>query len=199
MKTSIAISLCYFCRGIFVFFLYLVNTIFLAIPLIGLAVVKPFFRHPARIRWLDKLLMGIASLWIRINCWNTDAMCNIKWDVRGLEHLSKKEWYLVISNHQSWVDILVLQKLLIKRIPFLKFFLKKELIWVPFLGIAWWALDFPFMKRYSRKTLQAHPHLQGKDLKMTKKACEKFKQTPVSIMNFVEGTRFTPAKKEKKP
>jgi 1-acyl-sn-glycerol-3-phosphate acyltransferase len=90
---------------------------------------------------------------------------------------------------------LVLQKTLNKKIPMLKFFLKKELIWVPFLGLAWWALDFPFMKRYSKKQLQKKPHLKGKDLKSTKKACEKFKHTPVAIMNFVEGTRFTPKKK----
>lgn len=80
----------------------------------------------------------------------------------------------------------------------LKFFLKKELIWVPFLGLAWWALDFPFMKRYSRKFLAANPHLAGKDLESTKKACEKFKHTPVSVMNFVEGTRFTPEKHQRK-
>jgi 1-acyl-sn-glycerol-3-phosphate acyltransferase len=78
----------------------------------------------------------------------------------------------------------------------LKFFLKKELIWVPFLGLAWWALDFPFMKRYSKNKLKQKPHLKGKDLESTKKACEKFKHTPVSIMNFVEGTRFTQQKKD---
>ncbi len=198
MKNAMGIPLRCFSRGAFVFLLYLLNTVILAVPLIGLAVVKPLVRHWTMGRFLDKALMGIASLWIQINCWNTDIFSNIRWDVQGLEDLSREEWYLVISNHQSWVDILVLQKLLTKRIPFLKFFLKKELIWVPFLGIAWWALDFPFMKRYSRKTLQTHPHLKGKDLAMTRKACEKFKQTPVSIMNFVEGTRFTPAKKQKR-
>ena len=130
-----------------------------------------------------------------INSWNTDLFSNINWDIRGLEKLNKKEWYLVMSNHQSWVDILVLQKTLNRKIPMLKFFLKKELIWVPFLGLAWWALDFPFMKRYSKKFLAKKPHLRGKDLESTKKACEKFKHTPTSIMNFVEGTRFTPQKK----
>jgi 1-acyl-sn-glycerol-3-phosphate acyltransferase len=103
----------------------------------------------------------------------------------------------VLSNHQSWVDILVLQKTLRKKIPMLKFFLKKELIWVPFLGLAWWALDFPFMKRYSKEFLAQNPHLKGKDLESTRKACRKFKHTPVSIMNFVEGTRYTPEKAKK--
>jgi 1-acyl-sn-glycerol-3-phosphate acyltransferase len=92
------------------------------------------------------------------------------------------------------VDIPVLQKLLNRRVPFLRFFLKSQLIWVPLLGPAWWALDFPFMKRYSRETLAKHPELQGKDREATRRACAKFRQLPVSVMNFVEGTRFTPAK-----
>ena len=103
-------------------------------------------------------------------------------------------WYLVMANHQSWVDILLLQNIFHARIPMLKFFLKKELIWVPVLGLAWWALDFPFMKRYSKAFLEKHPHLRGKDIEITRRACRKFKTVPVSIMNFVEGTRFTPQK-----
>jgi len=97
---------------------------------------------------------------------------------------------MVIANHQSWVDILILQRVLNRKIPFLKFFLKKELIFVPFLGLAWWALDFPFMRRYSTAQLRKNPKLRGKDIEITRKACAKFKSTPVSVMNFVEGTRF---------
>ena len=101
---------------------------------------------------------------------------------------------MVVANHQSWLDILVLQKIFHGKIPFLKFFLKKELIWVPFLGLTWWALDFPFMKRYTKSFLKKHPHLKGKDVEITQKACAKFKNMPVSVMNFLEGTRFTPEK-----
>ncbi len=91
----------------------------------------------------------------------------------------------------------MLQKVLFRKIPFLKFFLKKELIWVPILGLAWWALDYPFMKRYSEAFLKKHPHLKGKDVETTRAACEKFKTIPVSVMNFVEGTRFTREKHDK--
>jgi 1-acyl-sn-glycerol-3-phosphate acyltransferase len=112
-----------------------------------------------------------------------------RWDVQGLESLHPSGWYLVASNHQSWVDILVLQRIFHGRIPFLKFFLKRELIWVPVIGLAWWALDFPFMTRGSnRGSLR-------KDLEATRRACEKFKRIPTSVMNFVEGTRMTPAKR----
>ncbi|MEZ4565573.1 MAG: 1-acyl-sn-glycerol-3-phosphate acyltransferase [Desulfobacterales bacterium] len=51
---------------------------------------------------------------------------NIRWDVQGLEGFSTDDSYLVISNHRSWTDIFVLQHIFNHRIPFLKFFLKKE-------------------------------------------------------------------------
>ena len=174
---------------------YTANTIILSVPLIILSTLKIVFPMHSFIVVIDKLLIGIATLWISINTVNCKLFCNINWDIRGLSQLEKKEWYLVISNHQSWVDILALQTVLNKKVPMLKFFLKKELIWVPFLGLAWWALDFPFMKRYSKKEIQANPKLKGKDIESTKKACQRFKHTPVSIMNFVEGTRFTPQKR----
>ncbi|MCP4718289.1 MAG: acyltransferase [Desulfobacteraceae bacterium] len=182
-------------KGVLSFLMVMLNTICLSTPLIFLSLFKFILPFQPFIVILDKILIAIASLWISINSLNSNLFSKINWDIRGLEKLNKKEWYLVMSNHQSWVDILVLQKALNRKIPMLKFFLKKELIWVPFLGIAWWALDFPFMKRYSKKTLAQNPHLRGKDLESTRKACEKFKHTPISIMNFVEGTRFTPQKK----
>ena len=90
-----------------------------------------------------------------------------------------------------------MQRVFNRRAPFLKFFLKQQLIWVPVIGLAWWGLDFPFMKRYSREYLIKHPEKRGDDLIATRKACEKFRYTPVSVMNFVEGTRFTQAKHDK--
>ncbi|SDT86119.1 acyltransferase [Desulfobacula phenolica] len=182
-------------KGILSLTLYTLNTICLTPPLILLALFKFLIPVYCVVVIIDNILISIANLWIEINSFNSKLFCKIEWDIRGLENLKKKEWYLVISNHQSWVDILALQTILNKKIPMLKFFLKQELIWVPFLGLAWWALDFPFMKRYSKKQLTKKPHLKGKDLERTKKACEKFKHTPISIINFVEGTRLTPRKK----
>jgi 1-acyl-sn-glycerol-3-phosphate acyltransferase len=106
-------------------------------------------------------------------------------------------WYLVNSNHQSWVDIFVLQHLLNRKIPFLKFLIKQELIYVPVIGLAWWALEFPFMRRHSVGYLAKHPEMRGKDLETMRKACAKFSRIPTSIMNFPEGTRFTKAKHDK--
>ncbi len=182
-------------KGSLAFLIYVINTLALALPLIAFSLFKFLLPFRVAVVFIDRCLIGIATLWIKINSLNTRLFCQIQWDVRGLEKFNHRDWYLVVSNHQSWVDILVLQTLLNRKIPMLKFFLKKELIWVPVLGVAWWALDFPFMKRYSKSFLVKHPHLKGKDLESTRKACEKFKHTPVSVMNFVEGTRLTPEKK----
>jgi 1-acyl-sn-glycerol-3-phosphate acyltransferase len=179
-------------RGALSLLFYTVNTVFWTIPLFTAAFFK--FIMPFWKKHYTRLLTFIADKWILFNTVNQKLINNIKWDVKGLEGLKQDGWYLVLANHQSWTDILVLQRVFHRKIPFLKFFLKKELIWVPFLGIAWWALDFPFMKRYSRAFLDKYPHLKGKDIEITKKACEKFKTLPVSVMNFVEGTRFTPEK-----
>ena len=142
----------------------------------------------------SRVLVVIAESWIGVNNILFGVFTRIRWRVEGLDGLRRDGNYLVLCNHQSWVDIPVLQKVFNRRIPFLRFFLKSQLIWVPLLGPAWWALDFPFMKRYSKEALLRHPELQGKDRQATRRACEKFRHMPVSVMNFVEGTRFTPAK-----
>ena len=183
-------------KGALSLLLYTVNTIVLSVPLILFSCLKFIIPVRALVVRIDRILIWIAEYWISINTLNSKLFCRINWHVTGLSNLKQREWYLVICNHQSWVDILALQTILNKKIPMLKFFLKKELIWIPFLGLAWWALDFPFMKRYSKKQIADNPRLAGKDLKSTKKACEKFKHTPVSIMNFVEGTRFKRAKRD---
>lgn len=173
--------------------LYFLNTavMFPFFPLIGFFKLLPLARWRAACNYV---LDHMATMWISVNNLNMKITKRIHWEVTGLEGLNPREWYLVISNHRSWADILVLQKVFNRKIPFLKFFLKKELIWVPLMGIAWWALDFPFMKRYSGAFLKKFPHLRGKDIEITRKACEKFRHIPVSVMNFIEGTRFTEEK-----
>ncbi len=147
--------------------------------------------------WVDPILLFIAESWISGNKGWMNLTQKTQWDVQGVEGLDPHNWYMVSSNHQSWVDILVLQYHLNRRIPLLKFFLKQQLIWVPVMGVAWWALDFPFMRRHTEDYLRKHPEMRGKDQETTRKACAKFALIPTSVMNFLEGTRFTPAKHAK--
>jgi len=180
-------------RGILTLTLIVLNLVFWATPLYVVALAKLWPSPSVRAR-CDRALVWLASRWISGNELILRLTQNIRREVEGLEGLERDEWYLVICNHQSWVDILVLQGVFNGRIPFLKFFLKKQLIRVPVLGLAWWALDFPFMQRHSREYLEKHPEAKGQDLEATRRACEHFSQQPTSVMNFVEGTRFTPEK-----
>lgn len=136
----------------------------------------------------------IAEQWISNNNRMLEATQATEYEVRGLEQLDPQTSYLLVANHQSWTDIMVLQKILNRQVPFFRFFLKQELIWLPIIGMCWWALDFPFMKRYSKQQLAKNPALKGKDKQTTVDRCKKLQGAPVSIMNFLEGTRFTPVK-----
>ncbi len=178
-------------RGSLSLALYILNTVFWCIPLFVLVAAKAAVPLESWRRRCGRMLNAIAENWIWVNNQNQKLVGNTRWDVQGMESLERSEWYLVLANHQSWVDIVVLQKIFHRKIPFLKFFIKKELLWLPILGQAWWAMDFPFVKRYTKSHLQKKPHLKGKDLEITRQACMKFKKMPISITNFVEGTRFT--------
>ena len=179
--------------GCFVTLLLLLNTLVLIGPLMVFALLKLI--SPGRLRDYNSwAVIWIAETWAEIDKLIFALCIPTRWDVRGGEGLRLDTSCLVISNHQSWVDIPALIQTLNRRTPFFKFFLKKELIWVPFLGLAWWALDYPFMKRYSKAFLAKHPQLQGKDLEITRAACELFKRQPVTVVNYLEGTRFTAAK-----
>jgi 1-acyl-sn-glycerol-3-phosphate acyltransferase len=162
--------------------------------LLGVALLKAILRFRGAQRICNRLLMSIAESWIGVNSWAIRNMTSTRILVESNAALDYQGHYLVLANHQSWVDIPVLQAIFNRRIPLLRFFLKSQLIWVPLLGLAWWALDFPFMKRYSREKLARHPELAGRDIEATRRKCEKFRGLPISIMNFAEGTRFTAAK-----
>ncbi|MBZ6073493.1 acyltransferase [Aeromonas schubertii] len=183
-------------RGLCSTLLIFLNTLFWFVPVFFFGLVK-LLPLPLLRAGCSRITDACATCWIGFNNLVQKYLCGTRMDVVGVDKVTPNEWYMVVANHQSWVDILVLQRIFNRKIPFLKFFLKKELIWVPFLGLAWWALDFPFMRRYSRKFLEKHPHLRGKDIDTTRKACARFRHMPVSVMNFVEGTRFTPAKHRK--
>ena len=168
------------------------NSVVHIAPLMVVALVKAVVRlAPVRQR-CDRVLMGLAASWVDVNSWMLERFTDTRLEVTGLPEARLDGHFLVVSNHQSWVDIPVLQKLFNRRLPMLRFFLKSQLIWVPVLGLAWWALDFPFMKRYTREQIERRPELAGRDVAATRAACAKFRHIPVSIVNFVEGTRFKP-------
>jgi len=166
----------------------------LCLPIYVVAILRVLSPNSMKPLW-TRLAMASAETWISINNLILDSLQRLNIEVVGEPTLEPKTWYLVIANHQSWTDIVILQRVFNRKIPMLKFFIKQQLIYAPIIGIAWWVLDFPIMKRYSATTLKKKPHLRGKDIETTKASCERFKLTPVSVLNFLEGTRFNTDKR----
>jgi 1-acyl-sn-glycerol-3-phosphate acyltransferase len=185
-------------QGIIAILVLIASTTFFFIPVFFIGLLKLYPNFQWRVK-CTRLIDNIIVFWCDANNTYINRTQQIRWKIEGLEGLERlnpKAWHLVVANHQSWLDIVILQRLFNRKIPMLKFFIKDQLKWVPLLGFTWWAMGSPFMKRYSKDYLNKNPHKKGQDLEATRKALELFKHTPSTIMNFVEGTRFTPTKKE---
>ena len=185
-------------RGIVVLLVTLCVTTLVCIPLFSLGVVALILPGaPGRRlkRWLEIWLFT----WTGFNRFLLHAvrMTDIRLDWREIETVSTDQWYLVISNHQTWSDILILQTILWNRIPPIKFFTKEQLIWIPFIGIGMYLLGFPFVKRSTKQQIAKKPELKGADRESIRIACRQFREYPSTVLNFIEGTRFTPAKHER--
>lgn len=184
--------------GVFVFGLCTVNTVVWITPLLTFTVFKLVIPIAGFRTVMTRWIMAMGENWISTNAVIFSMANRTEFEVTGLDQLRRDNWYLLLVNHQTWVDIIALQTVLNRRIPFLKFFVKQQLIWFPLLGLAFWALDMPFMRRYSKDYLARHPEKKGQDLEMTRKACERFHSTPTSVINFVEGTRFSEEKRARR-
>lgn len=154
---------------------------------------KASWRHRGR-AWLQNWPVW----WMDVNYWILQLCTYKKWRIEGQADLRPERWYLLIGNHQSWMDILVLGTFFRHKVPVLKFFMKKELLWsLPVAGWACYVLGYPFMARHSHEEVRKNPELKTIDIETTRAACAKFKEFPTTVVNFVEGTRFSAAKHEK--
>lgn len=184
-------------RGVVTFLLLVANLIFWGSLFLVIALFRiPVIWWPAGRRAVVLTLAGIGDMWSIGNKHIILIMLSIEWVRRDDLTLNRNGRYLIVCNHQSWVDIAIVLQQLVHRIPFIRFFMKRQLLWVPILGVACWALDMPFMKRYSPGYLEAHPEKRGQDLETTRRACSGYREIPVAILAFVEGTRFTWQKHE---
>ncbi len=183
-------------KGVLGFVAVVINTLFWCLFLLTIAIFKLLIPTESWKRLCTKLIINIGECWIYCNGLWIQALHRPRWNVEGFEKLDSSNWYLAVANHQSWADIFVLQGITNRKIPMLKFFMKHVLIWVPVIGLAWWALDMPFLKRYTKEEIQKNPELRGKDIKAMEKSFERYSRYPVSIFSFAEGTRFTKEKKD---
>lgn len=185
--------------GVITAVLLLINIIFCASMIVLLGLIKFLIPFRQGRHVIETVQYSFVEFWVTVNNMILRVTSKIEWEIHGEGELNANKWYFIFSNHQTWVDILVLQKIFNRKIPMLKFFLKQELLWsLPVGGLACWMLDFPFMKRYTKAKLKRNPALRNKDIETTKIACGKFKKRPTSVINFLEGTRFTKQKQQER-
>ena len=185
-------------RGSLTLLSYIVFTTLIFFIILFVAIVKLLMPVKGVRNFCGRILDGLASTgWVFCANLTHRLLTRTRFEVHGRGNIKLNRWCLLISNHQTWVDILVLIRVFYRKLPPYKFFIKKELLWMPLMGIAFLALDFPIMRRYSKSFIEKNPHLKGQDLEATRRACEKFKTQPVTIMNFPEGTRFMEEKHKK--
>lgn len=161
----------------------------------------PLYLIPVK-RWRDKATHAVQHItvyWIDVIKLVLDVMLPGKILVQGSGPLSTKRPYLLVCNHRSWIDILVLSYAFHRKTPSIRFFMKKELLWsLPVAGVAAWLLGYPFMGRHTAAQIRKNPALRHKDMDTTRRACRQFSLYPATIMNYLEGTRFTPEKRLRK-
>ena len=146
----------------------------------------------------DKAVIKIATYWISSNSALIDDMLPRKdWRITLPDDVHINGKYLLVSNHQSWVDTSIVQYIGEKRLPLTRFFTKFELIYIPIVGQAFYFLDFPMMRRHSKEAIAKNPALKGKDIEEAKRACALLKDKPFTLLNYLEGTRFTNGKHAK--
>ena len=181
-------------RGILAFAFIAVNTVVWCTPLYLMGLVRALLPARAKV-WINGPMVRIIDGWVACNRAMVRVLGITRIDAKWHgEPLARDGWYLVFANHQSWTDIIVLQNTLLGRIPPLRFFTKRELIWAPLVGVAMWLLGFPYVRRHSRAALEANPALRGQDREAVVRACAGFRERPTSVLAFLEGTRFTTAK-----
>lgn len=146
----------------------------------------------------DDTVIRIADHWIRSNNAVIDKLLPKKdWRITLPDDVRPDGQYLLICNHQSWVDTSIVQYISEDRLPLTRFFTKHELIYIPVVGQAFYFLDFPMMRRHSKEAIAKNPALKNQDLLEAERACKLLKDKPFTLLNYLEGTRFTPEKKAK--
>lgn len=181
-------------KGVVSVALLILNTLFWGIPLTTLTLVKLLTPAGRLRKKVQEGINRVALNWIGVNLWWMRHWIKPQLNASLPDNLRPDQWWLVISNHRSWTDIFMLLLVLHRRIPMPRFFIKRQLLWIPVVGLAFWALEFPIMRRITRAQIAQNPALATLDREATERMCARARQSPIAIFNFVEGTRFTPHK-----
>src|SRR5690606_34112665 len=169
------------------------STFFHGPPVLALGLTK-LLKKSSKI---DETNINITNSWLGVNNWLIDTVLkDTQWTItidEGLD-LNMQGRYLMTCNHQSWVDTTVNQYFGLTRMPLTRFFTKWELIFIPFVGQAFKILGFPMMKRHTKEQIAKNPALKDRDMEEARKACQQLLSQPFTLLNYLEGTRFTQEK-----
>jgi len=166
-------------------------TLVLIVPMLVTALVRLLIPLDAVRRRCRRTATGIAESWLVVVVWSFRHSYDTRIDVTGDLDFDRNHSYLLLCNHQSWVDVPVLLQAFRQRLPFYRFFMKRSLIWMPLLGIAFWALEYPFVRFRSGRYLERHPEKRGEGLTTAIRACKQIRGVPTTIVSFPEGAIFT--------
>jgi len=139
--------------------------------------------------WLPVLLSAvlpvrrrydIVNLWVKFIIWWLRVCCRLEYEVRGLEN-AQLEPAIIFSKHQSTWETLALKLFF----PHSVYVAKRELLWIPFFGWAFRALDYIYINRMAGRRVL---------LQLVEQSRSKLAQG-FSITIFPEGTRSAPGEK----
>lgn len=146
-------------------FFVISSTILCALGLVLRIVTAPF--DPNR-----RVLQQFSCFWASLYIW-----CNPFWSVEkieGLENVDRKKAYVMVANHQSMADILILFRTFLH----FKWVSKKSLFKVPLLGWNMWLNGYLGIERGDEKSREVLINKAKQWLRMGS-----------SILFFPEGTR----------
>ena len=178
-------------------------TVAICALIINIMVLSAFVHVLFLVRWLSYLLSMPKDSTVSIECligkivlmharnvrYILEQICGCQLAL-SMPHKALKENVIIVSNHVSWADTLILMAVFADRLPHLRFFQKKSLRWFPVIGTTCMGLGHPFVSRSvdvsSRKKGVMLLRRQKEEIY---KQCEHIFQMPSALVVFVEGTR----------
>ena len=144
--------------------------------------------------WFRRLSNRIYRRTVRIDNALLRHISGASWNFEELT-LDPARPHIVLANHRSWADILIVQSVVATNGPIVKFLGKRELLYVPIFGVIILAFDFPVLRRRARRG--GNPaNRRDDDRRRVSEASTALIDSPAAILSFAEGTRFTEAKRE---
>lgn len=168
------------------------NLVLWIVPLVLLTLARALAPAPGFRTACTRTIDHIYRLAVHVDSFLLQRTLGIDIRIHGDRPVDSRQTCIVVSNHRSWFDILLLQHTITGQGPILKFLIKRELVWVPVVGWICLALDFPRLERGRRAGGRE------RDLNSVVAATVGLRDSPGALVSFAEGTRFTRRKHQER-